>query len=79
MGKVKNSLLQGYLSAEFPRFFSKSPKCSIFVLRKWFLLAISPDFSSIIENSCDVFAEWNVFGFVFFKLFLIFHFTLSQG
>ena len=36
---------------------------------KWFVLAISPDFSSLIENSCNVFAEQNVFGFVFFNYF----------
>lgn len=43
-----------------------------FVLKKWFVLAISPDFSNLIENSCDIFAEvgrlWFCVGFL--SLFL---------
>lgn len=44
-----------------------------FVLKKqWFVLAISPDFSRLIGNSCDIFAEvgclWFCLLWVSFKL-----------
>lgn len=63
-----------------------------FVLRKWFVLAIPPEFSSLIENSCDIFAEvgclwfplsgfsffFFFFNHILFYLFLLFYFKLSQ-
>lgn len=37
-----------------------------FFFKKWFVLAVSPDFSSLIENSCDIFFEAGCLCFLVF-------------